>query len=618
VASRKLVVEIIGDSSSLDKTLGHSTSVFGGTVAQWLKGAVVFRAFNDVVDKTEQFMKGAIEGAEGLKKAQASLASAVSHTGGNMKVLRPELEATAKGAAEFGINQEQATQALARATLITGSAAKAQKVYQEALVLSKATGKDFNSVLIAAGKAADGQTAALRRYGVMVDTGSTLQHQFNQVMATYQGQAEANTNASDKLRANFDNLQTTIGTALLPVFEKLVDAANTAVMFLQAHWPEISATISGGIQAVKPYFDMFKAWVGDAVSYIQAHWPQISHVIDIVMGDIKTIVSGAITVVEAFWQRFGGTITEIVDRDFHAAAQIIRDAFIVIQNIIQAAGDLIHGRWSKLWDDLKSIISHALDAVVTLEKTIMKDVYDAALAIGKAILDGIKDGFESLWHDFTGWASDKAHALVNLFKAPLRIHSPSQTMADEVGRPMAEGIIVGFEDGISNFHNVISDNLSSQIAAAGPGLSAKADALWHAIMDPILHPTVPPGYNPTTGLSDVAVAQALGNLPQGTFSFTGQPLPPTSTHVTGAGFGGSFADGGVVPGRPGEPKLILAHGGETVVPPGRGTAGMVFQSGAIQINGFVGNPAELTRKIVDSINQLAAGSGQVFRQGIAG
>ena len=38
-------------------------------------------------------------------------------------------------------------------------------------------------------------------------------------------------------------------------------------------------------------------------------------------------------------------------------------------------------------------------------------------------------------------------------------------------------------------------------------------------------------------------------------------------------FGGSFANGGTVPGSLGQPRLIIAHGGERVVPPGGGRGG---------------------------------------------
>ena len=41
-------------------------------------------------------------------------------------------------------------------------------------------------------------------------------------------------------------------------------------------------------------------------------------------------------------------------------------------------------------------------------------------------------------------------------------------------------------------------------------------------------------------------------------------------------FGGSFANGGVVPGALGQPKLVIAHGGERITPPGRGGGGNTF------------------------------------------
>lgn len=55
--------------------------------------------------------------------------------------------------------------------------------------------------------------------------------------------------------------------------------------------------------------------------------------------------------------------------------------------------------------------------------------------------------------------------------------------------------------------------------------------------------------------------------------------------VIGGGFGGSFANGGIVPGILGQPKLILAHGGETVIPHGRG--GAVHLTTTIVLDGMV-------------------------------
>jgi hypothetical protein len=46
---------------------------------------------------------------------------------------------------------------------------------QNALVISKATGKDFNAVLTATSKAQDGSTTSLARYGIMLPKVTTAQ-----------------------------------------------------------------------------------------------------------------------------------------------------------------------------------------------------------------------------------------------------------------------------------------------------------------------------------------------------------------------------------------------------------------------------------------------------------
>ena len=162
-----------------------------------------------------------IKDAEDLARAQASLSVAIAHTGGNLATLQPRYEATAKAAAQFGVTEVEATTGLARATVLTGDAAAAQRAYQEALVISKATGKDFNSVLIATSKGQEGITTSLRRYGILVDSTSSGTEQFTQVMKRFGGQAAANTTATEKLHAAFTNALTTIGEQLLPTFERL-------------------------------------------------------------------------------------------------------------------------------------------------------------------------------------------------------------------------------------------------------------------------------------------------------------------------------------------------------------------------------------------------------------
>lgn len=162
-----------------------------------------------------------ISGAENLAKAQDSLAVAIEHTGGSLKVLEPRYLATAKAAAQFGQSEEEALTGLARATVLTGDAASAQRAYQEALVISKATGKDFNAVLTATSKGQEGVVGSLQRYGILIAKGTSGTAQFEQVMERFGGQAKANTTETDRLHASIANFEATLGTALLPTVERL-------------------------------------------------------------------------------------------------------------------------------------------------------------------------------------------------------------------------------------------------------------------------------------------------------------------------------------------------------------------------------------------------------------
>ena len=279
-----------GMAGKVDAAGSAMKGALGGVLKAFIPLAVAFEA--------GKFLKGAIDSAEQLKKAQDSLAVSIQHTGGNMAKLKPQYDATAKAAAQYGVNVVDATTGLARATLLTGSATGAQRAYREALVISKATGKDFNAVLTATSKAQEGSTGSLGRYGILlpkittaqtalkaanknatvaqlahakaIDTATAATKAQVQIMQRFGGQAAANTNASDKLRANFENLQTTIGTKLLPVFNKIVEGINYVVTWLAS--PAVGA-------AVHKFADQFMQTIQPVIAWVETNWPQIKTII---------------------------------------------------------------------------------------------------------------------------------------------------------------------------------------------------------------------------------------------------------------------------------------------------------------------------------------------------
>lgn len=395
MATRRLLVEIVGDDASLQRSLKSSaatTEKFGASIAK--SGLAMVKAFAPIVATfaAADFAKGAIEGAENLRKAQESLDAAIEHTGGNADKLTRQYTATAKAAAQFGITQTDATRGLAKATLLTGSAAAAQRAYQEAVVISKATGKDFNAVLTATSKGQVGITTSLRRYGILIDSTASGQEQFNQVMGRFAGQAEANTSASDKLHASFANLQTNLGTLLLPTFEKIVGWLNRFVLWLQS--PQVSAAMHRFVAVVKIGFE--DAW----------------HVIQRV-----------IAVIQDLWRTFGHTIVTQARNVWDAVKNTIKNALEIIRGIIDVIGGIIHGDWSRVWKGITEIVGGAVKQIWNMLRYAVRTLGNIAGLIGHAIYSGIMSGLNALKNAFVSlfnwivgklqWLLDKIHAVTS-------------------------------------------------------------------------------------------------------------------------------------------------------------------------------------------------------------
>lgn len=206
-------------------------------------------------------IRDAIQGADNLAKAQKGLDVAIQHTGGNLSKLGPEYAAVAKNAAQFGVSQVDATTGLQRATVLTGDAAKAQRAYQEALVVSKALGLDFNSALTATAKGQEGITTSLKRYGIELAKGATGQQQFTVVMSRFGGQALANTSSMDRFRAVLANTETTIGTALLPTLDKLLTSFGDWLQKIQDSG-RLQHDVSSAMRALGLAFSLVEKTVG--------------------------------------------------------------------------------------------------------------------------------------------------------------------------------------------------------------------------------------------------------------------------------------------------------------------------------------------------------------------
>lgn len=118
------------------------------------------------------------------------------------------------------------------------------------------------------------------------------------------------------------------------------------------------------------------------------------------------------------------------------------------------------GKISNFASDLGTKAAEAGQNMVNNIIDVVKNLPSQMASIGKNIVEGV-------WNGITGmgsWLMDKVSSffsgIVDGAKKALGIHSPSRVMRDQVGKYMAQGVGVGFENESNNLEKSMNKNLS--------------------------------------------------------------------------------------------------------------------------------------------------------------
>lgn len=174
-------------------------------------------------------------------------------------------------------------------------------------------------------------------------------------------------------------------------------------------------------------------------------------------------------------------VTQLVQGLAQAAPTLIPQALNLVTTLvtalIQAAPDLliaglelILGIISGLTQGLGNIASSAGEIIETI-KSAFGDKMNQIMGIGSQIVQGIwqgiSDGYDWIAGKISGWVDN----VVKWIKNKLGIKSPSRVMRDQVGKFMAEGIGVGFEQEMRNVNRQIQAAINTDFRV--PNLGTK-------------------------------------------------------------------------------------------------------------------------------------------------
>ena len=179
-------------------------------------------------------------------------------------------------------------------------------------------------------------------------------------------------------------------------------------------------------------------------------------VVDLVAGLVAMLYDQLPVIADAGIDFFMG----LVERGPDILSGIGKFALDLVTNILDVLGALVSGletiglsmvkglvgAFSTAWDDLSGTVSEWVSDVIDAIVGFFTDCWDSVTGIGTNIVEGIWEGISGagdwLLDKISGFADDVVGGIAGFFG----IASPSKVMRDEIGKYLAEGIWVGFEE----------------------------------------------------------------------------------------------------------------------------------------------------------------------------
>jgi len=319
--SRTLKLSILADVDDLKKKLDTGSKEvegFGGKMEKF--GKVAAAAFAAATAAAAAYaVKLAVDGVKAAiedEAAQARLAKALQNvTGATEKQIAAVEEQILKTSLATGVADDQLRPALQRLAVATGDVKKSQDLLTLALDISAATGKSVEAVSNALGKAYEGNTSALGRLGVGLSSAEIktlgLEGTVKQLANTFGGAATVQANTFEgqiqRLRVGFDEAKESVGAALLPTLQKLLNYfINTVIPkfieFKDAALKPVTDAIARNKDSLTTLYNFIKDFVvpvlinnlGSALSFIGKVAGGVLDVIGFVVNGIKSAVNFAI------------------------------------------------------------------------------------------------------------------------------------------------------------------------------------------------------------------------------------------------------------------------------------------------------------------------------------
>ena len=148
--------------------------------------------------------------------------------------------------------------------------------------------------------------------------------------------------------------------------------------------------------------------------------------------------------------------------------------FFTAQKLVNAGLTLLKGLGTGLTSGIPELIKKIPSMISNIISSFKTNGLGAFKDIGKQLMNGLWNGLKATWDGLKNKVADLAGSIVGKFKSVFGIKSPSRIFRDEIGKYLAQGVGVGFENEIDSVYNdmqraveIETDKMSANVQTNG-------------------------------------------------------------------------------------------------------------------------------------------------------
>ena len=257
-----------------------------------------------------------------------------------------------------------------------------------------------------------------------------------------------------------------VPVAIAAAVAAVVAVVATLVVVIKEHWESIKVFFAEALDKIGTFFtETVPNWINFLINDVLPHLPYyIGYAIGWILGKIAEFIANV-------WNTITTKVPQIIAKIVQFVSELPGKLWTWFLAVLEKVKEWLSNWLQTMKERIPQIISAIVDKFMELPGKM--------LDIGRNIVEGLWNGIQNAKDWIIGKVGEFARGILDGMKNALGIQSPSKVFRDQVGRYIAEGIGVGFDQNIGSVVNDMQKKIGIETSklSADVGLVANADSL---------------------------------------------------------------------------------------------------------------------------------------------